>query len=156
MVRAVAEDWASWVNQQLTRKGWRPADAARAFGVDDSMVSKWRRGLAEPDPKSLRRIAESLDLPILTVLVAAGYLTAEEAGQAPPVEVDPSEVPTMDLIEEIRARISGHLDALDPAPPGRNPQTPLRPNEVADVAFYNHSLDQTDEGPGAGRARGRT
>lgn len=154
-VRAVAEHWASWVNQQLTRKGWRPADAARAFGVDDSMVSKWRRGLAEPDPKSLRRIAESLDLPILTVLVAAGYLTAEEAGQVPPAEANPSEVPTMELIEEIRARIAGHLDALDPPAPGRNPQPPPRPDEVADVVFYNGALDQTDDGPGAGQARGR-
>lgn len=151
----MADDWAAWVNQQLTRKGWRPADAARAFGVDDSMVSKWRRGLAEPDPKSLRRIAESLDLPILTVLIAAGYLTPEEAGQVPPVEVDPSEVPTMDLIEEIRTRISGHLDAIDPPPAGRNPHPHLRPDEVSDAVFYNHALDQTDEGPGAGRARGR-
>lgn len=154
-VLAVAEDWASWVNQQLTRKGWRAADAARAFGVDDSMVSKWRRGLAGPDPKSLRRIAESLDLPILTVLVAAGYLTAEEAGQIPPAEVDPSEVPTMELLEEIKNRITGHLDAIDPRPPGRNPHPPPRPDEVADVVFYNGALDQTDDGPGAGQARGR-
>jgi len=155
IVRAVPEDWAGWVNQQLTRKGWRPADAARAFGVDDSMVSKWRRGLAGPDPKSLRRIAESLDLPILTVLVAAGYLTAEEAGQVPPAETNPSEVPTMELIEEIRTRISGHLDAIDPPLPGRNPQPTPRPDEVADVVFYNGALDQTDDGPGAGQARGR-
>lgn len=144
-MRNMTDSWAAWVNQQLTRKGWRPADAARAFGVDDSMISKWRRGKQDPDPKSLRRIAEALDEPILTVLVAAGYLTAEEAGQVPPAEVNPADLNTMDLLEEIRTRIASHLDALDPPPPGRNSQPPRHAHAVPDGFGLTGELDQTGE-----------
>lgn len=110
----------------------------------------------DPGLDNLRKFAEAIDVPILQAFIAAGYLTPEEAGQTPTAEPDAATVPTLDLIEEIRTRIAGHLDALDPPPAGRNPHPPLRPDEVADVAFYNRPLDQTDEGPGTGRARGRT
>jgi transcriptional regulator with XRE-family HTH domain len=140
-VLAVTADWASWVNQQLTRKGWRPADAARAFGVDDSMISKWRRGLAGPDPKSLRRVAESLELPILEVLVAAGWITPEEAGQPPA----PPASEAVELLKDIQQKIKGQLDQMDPPPPGRNPHPSRRASDVPDTVFSNADVDQTEQ-----------
>lgn len=151
----VTTGWANWVNKHLTQRGWRPADASRASGVSASIISRWLDGQMDPGIDNLRKFAEAVDVPILQAFVAAGYLSAEEAGQTPTAEPDPTAAPTLALIEEIRARISGHLDALDPPPPGRNPLPPPRPDEVADVVFHSGSLDQTDEGFGAGRARGR-
>lgn len=141
----MTDGWAAWIDQQLTHKGWRQSDAARAFNVDDSMVSKWRRGKQDPDPKSLRRIAEALEVPILTVLVAAGYLSAEEAGAAPAAEVSTDNLSTLELVEELRTRISSHLDQLDPPPPGRNPHPPRRASDVPDTVFSNADVDQTEQ-----------
>jgi transcriptional regulator with XRE-family HTH domain len=43
------------------------------------MVSRWLRGLNQPDVPNLRRIRSVLGVPMLELIVAAGYLSLEEA-----------------------------------------------------------------------------
>jgi transcriptional regulator with XRE-family HTH domain len=43
------------------------------------MVSRWLRGLNQPDVPNLRRVRPVLGVPMLELLVAAGHVTLEEA-----------------------------------------------------------------------------
>jgi transcriptional regulator with XRE-family HTH domain len=43
------------------------------------MVSRWLRGLNQPDVPNLRRVRPVLGVPMLELIVAAGYLSLEEA-----------------------------------------------------------------------------
>jgi transcriptional regulator with XRE-family HTH domain len=67
-----ASDFPAWLRQELTDRGWRQADFARATGVDVSMISRWLHG-RRPDPASLERVAETLGLDLDGLLSMAGY-----------------------------------------------------------------------------------
>ena len=67
-----ASDFPDWLRQELTQRGWRQADFARATGVDVSMVSRWLHG-RRPDPASLERGAETMGLDQDGLLAMAGY-----------------------------------------------------------------------------------
>lgn len=148
--------WGEWVKQQLDQRGWNYARAAAESGLPPSAISQWvNRPQQEPSLANVRKLADALGIPILTALVAAGYITAEEAGQPPAPEVDPAKLTTMELLEEIRSRVADHLDDLDPQPSGRNPQPTLRPNEVADARFYNSELGHMEQSDKPGRTQAR-
>jgi len=85
----------------MTRRGWRAADTARALGVDDSLISRWRSGKQVPDVESCRSIADHLDLPMLTILVAVGHITATEAGQKSMAALTPAELSTDEVVAEL-------------------------------------------------------
>jgi transcriptional regulator with XRE-family HTH domain len=55
------------------------AELARRTGVNESQISRWLRGIGQPDLSNLRKIAPTLRRPMLQLLVAAGHLTAAEA-----------------------------------------------------------------------------
>lgn len=55
-----------------------PTRWCREAGIADPTVYRWKHGV-EPDMKSIRRVAEALGRPVLDVLVAAGYVSSEEA-----------------------------------------------------------------------------
>ncbi len=59
--------------------GLTQAELARRSGLAESMVSRWLRGLNQPDVPNLRRVRPVLGVPMLELIVAAGYLTLEEA-----------------------------------------------------------------------------
>lgn len=59
--------------------GLTQAELARRSGLAESMVSRWLRGLNQPDVPNLRRVRPVLGVPMLELMVAAGYLTLEEA-----------------------------------------------------------------------------
>jgi transcriptional regulator with XRE-family HTH domain len=59
--------------------GLTQAELARRGGLAESMVSRWLRGLNQPDVPNLRRVRPVLGVPMLELIVAAGYLTLEEA-----------------------------------------------------------------------------
>ena len=48
--------------------------------MSDATVLRWRDGDAEPDMRTLRRVAEALGRPLIDVLIAAGYVDPEQAG----------------------------------------------------------------------------
>ena len=59
--------------------GLTQAELARRSGLAESMVSRWLRGLNRPDVPNLRRVRPVLGVPMLELMVAAGYLSLEEA-----------------------------------------------------------------------------
>jgi transcriptional regulator with XRE-family HTH domain len=59
--------------------GLTQAELARRSGLAESMVSRWLRGLNQPDVPNLRRVRPVLAVPMLELLVAAGHVTLEEA-----------------------------------------------------------------------------
>ncbi len=59
--------------------GLTQAELARRSGLAESMVSRWLRGLNQPDVPNLRRVRPVLGVPMLELMVAAGYLSLEEA-----------------------------------------------------------------------------
>lgn len=72
--------------------GLTQAELARRSGLAESMVSRWLRGLNQPDVPNLRRVRPVLGVPMLELIVAAGYLSLEEAelrdAPAPPTPVE--------------------------------------------------------------------
>lgn len=66
------------------------SDLARATGVPDSVISRWRTSGTTPSIAQLRRLQSALQVSLVELLVAAGHISAEEAGVTaftPPVRV---------------------------------------------------------------------
>jgi len=84
------------------------AELARRSGLAESMVSRWLRGLNQPDVPNLRRVRPVLGVTMLELLVAAGHVTLEEAqlrdAPEPPVPVRvgiPTEGLTADQVRQV-------------------------------------------------------
>jgi transcriptional regulator with XRE-family HTH domain len=56
------------------------SELARATGVPDSVISRWRTSGTVPSIAQLRRLQSALQVSLLELVVAAGHLTAKEAG----------------------------------------------------------------------------
>ena len=116
--------------------GLTQAELARRSGLAESMVSRWLRGLNRPDVPNLRRVCPVLGVTMLELMVAAGYLSLEEAElrdapQPPgPVQVGIStEGLTVDQIRQLEG-FATFLRAqngprIEPAPV-EEPAAPLR------------------------------
>jgi transcriptional regulator with XRE-family HTH domain len=76
---ASGRDWAAYLESAMRSAGLTQAELARRTGLAESMVSRWLRGLNQPDVPNLRRVGPVLGVPMLELIVAAGYLTLEEA-----------------------------------------------------------------------------
>jgi len=59
--------------------GLTQAELARRSGLAESMVSRWLRGLNQPDVPNLRKVRPVLGVPMLELLVASGHVTLKEA-----------------------------------------------------------------------------
>jgi transcriptional regulator with XRE-family HTH domain len=56
------------------------ARLAELAGLNPSIVNRWLNGKAVPAHDALRAIAPHLGIPMIVLVVRAGYMTAEEAG----------------------------------------------------------------------------
>lgn len=73
--------WAQWLGRRMAELGYGSnSDLARAAGVPDSVISRWRTSGTTPSLGQLRRLQGPLHATLLQLLVAAGHLTPEEAG----------------------------------------------------------------------------
>lgn len=81
------------------------ATIAEAAGVSEPQVSRWRRGTNRPDADKVVRFARYFGKPALEALVAAGYITADDAHKTVTVERPVSEFSDDELIEEVRRRM---------------------------------------------------
>jgi transcriptional regulator with XRE-family HTH domain len=117
--------------------GLTQAELARRSGLAESMVSRWLRGLNQPDVPNLRRVRPVLGVPMLELIVAAGYLSLEEAElqdapQPPaPVQVGIStEGLTVDQVRQLEGFATFLRAQNGPrvveAPPVEQPAEPLR------------------------------
>lgn len=152
----VPETWGNWVRRQLTQRDWNYARAATEADLPPSAISQWiNRPSQQPSVANVRKLADALNVNILEALVVAGYISAEEAGTPTVPEVSASDVSTLELVEELRVRIKGHLDLLDPQPVGRTSQPPQKAADASGAARYNTELDQDDDDGYAERTHGR-
>lgn len=66
-----------WLNNTMESRRFSQADLARAVGVGDAQVSRWRRGQVVPTVRSLQRIADTFGVPRVMLDSLAGYPTDE-------------------------------------------------------------------------------
>jgi transcriptional regulator with XRE-family HTH domain len=66
-----------WLNRTMENRGYSQADLARAVGVADAQVSRWRRGQVVPNVRSLQRLADTFGVPRATLDTLAGYPSGE-------------------------------------------------------------------------------
>ena len=69
--------FATWLNSAMQTRRLSQADLARAVGVGDAQVSRWRRGQVVPNVHTLQRIADSFGVQRVTLDRLAGYPVAE-------------------------------------------------------------------------------
>jgi transcriptional regulator with XRE-family HTH domain len=79
MRRASVRDWATYLEAAMQTSGLSQAELARRSGIAESMISRWLRGVNQPDVPNLRRVRPVLGVSMLELLVAAGHLTLEES-----------------------------------------------------------------------------
>lgn len=75
----------AWLKMTMERRGFSQADLARAIGVTDTQISRWRRGQVVPTVHSLQRLADTFGVPRASLDHLAGYPVDE-----PPEGVDPA------------------------------------------------------------------
>lgn len=100
-----------WVHAQFPADATN-ADISRATGISESQVGRWRS--QRPTIDTLQKVANKLGVPLLAPLIAAGYVTEDEAGvtsiPAPPADLSDDE-----LAEEVRRRLVAKSDQAQEA-----------------------------------------
>jgi transcriptional regulator with XRE-family HTH domain len=71
-----------WLNNTMESRRFSQAELARAVGVGDAQVSRWRRGQVVPTVRSLQRIADTFGVPRVMLDSLAGYPTGEPEEEA--------------------------------------------------------------------------
>lgn len=100
-----------WLNSTMASRRFSQAELARAVGVGDAQISRWRRGQVVPNVHSLQRIADTFGVPRMLLDALAGY-PAGDAGDTP--ESDPDEVARQAEIRAYQAWFGEQLAELVP------------------------------------------
>ncbi|MBM7504220.1 helix-turn-helix domain-containing protein [Agromyces aurantiacus] len=69
--------WAEYVRAVAGRDSGR--EVALKTGSSESAISRWKSGYSVPDPRQVVTIARAYNRNPVEALIAAGYLTADEA-----------------------------------------------------------------------------
>jgi transcriptional regulator with XRE-family HTH domain len=119
-LEAPSAPWSVWLWQRMHEVGLPTnRELARASGVPESVISRWRNQAVTPSVEQLRRLRQPLQVPLVELLMRAGHLTAEEAaledrpapvpvrlGVAEAMEADP------DLPEDLRSLLLAQYRAM--------------------------------------------
>ena len=73
-------DFGRWLIARMAALGLTPADLSRATGIDASLISKWRRGEAQPSLANLRRLAPAHQTPFVELAAVAGHNESSDVG----------------------------------------------------------------------------
>ncbi|GAA5104707.1 helix-turn-helix transcriptional regulator [Haloechinothrix salitolerans] len=73
--------WSRYVDDQLARLGWTPAELSRKSSVSEGRISSWRTKGTAPTLDNARAVAKALRVDLLPLLAEAGLLTREEVGR---------------------------------------------------------------------------
>lgn len=87
------EYFAEWLSRTLSEREISGGEVARALGVNDSAVSRWRNGKILPSLEALMELADFLDVSPLRLAVTAGRIKEKQAG-----------VPRLELPEDTKKR----------------------------------------------------
>lgn len=74
--------FTAWLNNSMESRRLTQADLARAVGVGDAQVSRWRRGQVVPTVRSLQRIADTFGVPRAILDSLAGYPSSESSDES--------------------------------------------------------------------------
>ncbi len=96
--------WAEYVKR--VTPGMTQTEVAELAGIDQTGVSRWLAGRSVPRIETVIRFARHLGRSPIEAMVAAGYITAAEAGLDPMLEVSVRDLPTDELLAEIRRRVA--------------------------------------------------
>jgi transcriptional regulator with XRE-family HTH domain len=75
--------FAEWLNRTMSNRGISGGDIARATGVAESAVSRWRSGKSSPGADSLQKLASYLDVDPIRLAVTAGLLDSKAVNSSP-------------------------------------------------------------------------
>ena len=99
--------FTAWLTDRFAERGIdSPSRIARAMGVSTSTIT---RPPKVPSLETIRAAADALHVPVRDVLVAAGYMTEDEA--LPPAVAALRELPSDYLLDELRRRLTA-ADAM--------------------------------------------
>ena len=130
------DDWSRYVHA-LTRG--EPQDAVgRKAGVNGSTVHRWRNGSRPGRPAEVAALAVAYGGNVLEAFVAAGYLTAEQAGVPPKAPPDWDTVSNEELLEQVAARLD--RDAASRSGSGQSVSAPTGNSSVAMAAHEDVSI----------------
>ncbi|MBB1512023.1 helix-turn-helix transcriptional regulator [Tessaracoccus sp. MC1627] len=88
------------------------AEIGRRIGITGASVGRWFSLGSLPDPQTAAKFARAFRRPVLEAFVAAGFLTADEAGEQPTAPPSLATLSDDDLIEEVRRRMTGGSHGL--------------------------------------------
>ena len=70
-------DFSTWLNTELAKHNWKPADLVRESGVDSGVASRLLSGERKPKPETLAMLAAGFNISEEEVFRAAGLLKAK-------------------------------------------------------------------------------
>lgn len=109
------EQWSEYVARVI--QGKNQSQIAYATGVNQTAIGRWLRGDNTPRADLVVEFARALNLEPLAALVAAGYITAEEAGANVIVRAPLADYSIDELLTEIRDRTEASSRRLRPDSP---------------------------------------
>lgn len=81
-MRRDKEYFAEWLSRTLAEREIAGGEVARALGVNDSAISRWRNGKASPGLDSVMALARFLEVNPIALAVTAGLMSEREVGVA--------------------------------------------------------------------------
>lgn len=99
------EYFADWLTRTLAERDIAGGEVARALGVNDSAISRWKNGKASPGLDSVMKLADFLGENHIALAVTAGLMDAAKVGVARlPL---PRETRMLSYVEEQIMKIRG-------------------------------------------------
>lgn len=80
-MRRDKEYFAEWLSRTLAERGIAGGEVARALGVNDSAISRWRNGKATPGLDSVMALADFLEVDPIALAVTAGLMDPNQVGK---------------------------------------------------------------------------
>lgn len=71
-------DFSEWLREELTKRDWKPTELARRADLDDGIISRALSGARVPSTKSLKKIADALDVPVTEILQQVDIIPPSE------------------------------------------------------------------------------
>lgn len=80
-MRRNKEYFAEWLSRTLAEREIAGGEVARALGVNDSVISRWKNGKTSPSLDSVMQLADYLKInPPVALAVTAGLMSEKQAG----------------------------------------------------------------------------
>ena len=77
--RIMDDSFPDYLRRIIRARRLTQAGLARRTGISAGVISKWLADTHKPDLENLRKLSTGIRRPLLEVLVAAGFLTSQEA-----------------------------------------------------------------------------